>query len=75
MYDPIYIPGRAWQKDQSLRQHGRSAHGASVLAAATTGSKKNGKEGRRDDLGRGLHIHEKIKLRLDSGIIETTLDA
>ena len=27
---------------------------------------------RRDDLGRGLRIHEKIKLRLDSGIIETT---
>ncbi len=28
--------------------------------------------GRRDELGRGIHIHEKIKLRLDTGIIETT---
>ncbi len=25
-----------------------------------------------DDLGRGLRLHEKIKLRLESGIIETT---
>ncbi|MEN9343274.1 MAG: DNA-directed polymerase subunit beta [Chlamydiota bacterium] len=27
---------------------------------------------RRDELGRGLRLHEKIKLKLDSGIIETT---
>ncbi len=27
---------------------------------------------RRDDLGRGLHIHERIRLRLPAGIIETT---
>ena len=32
----------------------------------------NGKEGRCDDLGRGIRLHEKIKLKLDSGIIETT---
>lgn len=27
---------------------------------------------RVDDFGRGLHVHERIKLRLDEGIIETT---
>jgi len=28
--------------------------------------------GRVDDLGRGLHIHEKIKVLIDGGIVETT---
>lgn len=30
------------------------------------------KSGRRDMTGRGLHIHEKIKVRIDGSIIETT---
>lgn len=29
-------------------------------------------EHRRDDLGRGMYIHEKIKVKLERGIIETT---
>jgi DNA-directed RNA polymerase subunit beta' len=29
-------------------------------------------EGRRDDIGRGIHVHERIKVLIDGGIIETT---
>src|SRR5580692_2431603 len=52
-------------------------HMDEVLTALTAGGSYNwselaGKEGRRDDLGRGIRLHEKIKLRLESGIIETT---
>jgi DNA-directed RNA polymerase beta subunit/DNA-directed RNA polymerase beta' subunit len=32
----------------------------------------NIQKGRFDQTGRGIHVHEKIKLRLESGIIETT---
>lgn len=50
-----------------------------VLLALSAGGSYNwfepgaGEEGkRRDELGRGLPIHEKIKLKLPTGIIETT---
>ena len=43
-----------------------------VLEASTGEEEDKGKEGRCDDFGLGLHIHEKIKLRLESGVIETT---
>lgn len=33
---------------------------------------QRGKEGRCDDLGQGIRLHEKIRLKLESGIIETT---
>ncbi|MCI0382564.1 MAG: DNA-directed RNA polymerase subunit beta' [Chlamydiae bacterium] len=74
MYDPIYIP----------EEHGKKTKVFSsmeeVLLAMSGGGSYNWfeedemfKEGRRrDELGRGLHIHEKIKLKLESGIIDTT---
>ena len=72
MHDPIYFP----------EDHGRKVKvfGSSeeVLHALFGGLSYNwfddvsDKEGRCDDLGRGIHIHEKIKLRLDKGIVETT---
>ncbi len=47
-----------------------------VLMALHSGGSFNWFEGeqkgRRDELGRGLRLHEKIRLKLDSGIIETT---
>jgi len=72
MHDPIYIPE---DYGKQTRLFGSSEE--VLLALAAGGSfnwheKEMPTEGRRDDLGRGLHIHETIKLRLDSGIIETT---
>jgi DNA-directed RNA polymerase subunit beta' len=72
MLDPLYI----------AEEHGKKTkifgNIEEVLLAMTAGGSYNWfedeekKQTRRDQLGRGLRIHEKIKLRLDSGIIETT---
>jgi len=48
-----------------------------LLAFSASGSYnwfdvKEAKTVRKDDLGRGLHIHERIKVLIDGGIIETT---
>ena len=46
------------------------------MAVHSSGSynwyEKTEQTGRHDHLGRGLHIHEKIKVMIDGGIIETT---
>lgn len=71
MHDPIYFP----------EDHGKQTKvfGSSeeVLHALFGGDSYNWhgnkeKDVRFDNFGRGLHIHEKIKVRLESGIIETT---
>ena len=72
MHDPLYIP----------EDHGKKTKAFSstqeVLTALCAGGSYNwdheeAKEGeRRDELGRGLHIHEQIKLRLEEGMITTT---
>jgi DNA-directed RNA polymerase subunit beta' len=75
MHDPLYNPEDHGKK---MKIFGNKEE---VLTALYAGASFNGfdhphsKEpitGRRDELGRGIHIHEKIKLRLDTGIIETT---
>lgn len=71
MYDPLYIPE---EHGQTTKIFGNPEE---VLLALSSGGSYNRFEGskaeeRKDDLGRGLRIHEKIKLRLESGIIETT---
>ncbi len=71
MLDPIYIPEEHGKKTKTFRNM------EEVLTAMTASGSYNwaedaGKPGRRDDYGRGLRLHEKIKLRLDHGIIETT---
>lgn len=71
MLDPIYNP----------KEHGKQTklfkNADEVLTALSAGgsynwSENKGVEGRVDDLGRGIRLHEKIKLKLESGIIETT---
>lgn len=72
MHDPLYHP----------EEHGKKikifCNQEEVLTALYAGvsfnrfEQNDDQEKRQDDLGRGLHIHEKIKLRLDTGIIETT---
>ena len=71
MLDPIYIPEEHGNKIKAFQQHGRSAHGTHS-GGSYNWYENGGKEGRRDDLGRGIRLHEKIKLKLESGIIETT---
>ncbi len=75
MHDPLYNPEDHGKK---MKIFGNKEE---VLMALYAGGSfnwfehshnKESTSGRRDELGRGIHIHEKIKLRLDSGIIETT---
>ncbi len=73
MYDPLYIPEEHGQKTKVF------GNTQEVLLAMNSGGSFNwfeaeGKvpDGRRDEIGRGIRLHEKIKLRLDIGIIETT---
>ncbi|NGX46968.1 MAG: DNA-directed RNA polymerase subunit beta' [Chlamydiae bacterium] len=71
MHDPIYIP-----EDHGKKTKIFSDPDEVLLAMQAAGSfnwDEEIEEGkRRDDLGRGLHIHEKIKLKLPEGIITTT---
>ncbi|MCI5051874.1 MAG: DNA-directed RNA polymerase subunit beta' [Simkaniaceae bacterium] len=72
MHDPIIFPEDEGRKTRVF------ANEAEVLSALYAGGSYNWdrpdlKEGERiDDCGRGIHIHEQIKLRLEEGIIETT---
>jgi DNA-directed RNA polymerase subunit beta' len=70
MHDPVYIPEEHGKKTKIFRD------AEEVLLALYAGGSYNWfeekQEERRDELGRGLRIHERIKLKLDSGIIETT---
>ncbi len=72
MHDPIYDPETKGRKIKIFRDSEEV-----LLALGCAGGSYNWFDGeeenkRSDDLGRGLHIHERIKLRLESGIIETT---
>jgi len=70
MLDPLYIPENYGFKTKIFRDMDE------VLMAMNAGGSWNWEEtsegARRDFLGRGLRIHEKIKLQLPDGIIETT---
>ncbi len=73
MYDPLYFPEEHGKKTKVFK------NSEEVLLALSAGDSYNlfegdegTREGRRDDLGRGLRLHEKIKLKLETGIIETT---
>ncbi len=71
MLDPIYVAEDHGKKTKLFKNMDE------VLTALSSGGSYNwyenaGKDGRRDDLGRGLRLHEKIRLKLESGIIETT---
>ncbi len=72
MYDPLFSPEEHDKKTKTFRNSDEV-----LLALSSAGShnwfdEKQVEGARRDQLGRGLHVHEKIKLRLESGIIETT---
>lgn len=72
MHDPIYIQEEHGKKTKIFKDSNE------VLLAMTAGGSYNWFEGREKEtervehFGRGLRIHEKIKLRTENGIIETT---
>ncbi len=73
MHDPVIFPDKAGRK---VKVFGSPQE--VLMALYSSGSynwfekpEDNGSE-RRDHLGRGLHIHEKIKVLIEGGIIETT---
>lgn len=70
MLDPLYVPEDHGYKTKIFKDADE------VLMAMNAAGSWNWNEtiegNRRDFLGRGLRIHEKIKLKLDVGIIETT---
>jgi DNA-directed RNA polymerase subunit beta' len=69
MLDPLYNPEDYNGKLKVFRDMDE------VLLALNAGGSWNWAEqegGRRDFLGRGIRMHEKIKLRLPEGMIETT---
>jgi DNA-directed RNA polymerase subunit beta' len=74
MYDPLYIPEDNGGKTKTFKDEQEV-----LLALSASGNYKKidapknpGESVRYDDLGRGLHIHELIRLRLGESIIETT---
>src|SRR3989338_4258817 len=72
MHDPVIHPDKA---DRPIKVF---CSPEEVLMALHSGGsynwheEKDQKPGRRDHLGRGMPIHEKIRVLIDGGIIETT---
>ncbi|MDE3055310.1 MAG: DNA-directed RNA polymerase subunit beta' [Verrucomicrobiota bacterium] len=71
MHDPIVLPGKEKERVKIFANPEEA-----LLALHASGSynwNEPSESGARvDHLGRGLHIHEKIKVRIDGGIVETT---
>lgn len=74
MHDPVVFPEKQGNKIKIY------ANPEEVLMALHSsgsynwfeGKKGDKTEARRDHFGRGLHIHEKIKVLIEGGIVETT---
>ena len=71
MHDPVVFPAKAHKKIKVF-----SSPEEVLMALYSSGSynwfEEEDNEGRRDNCGRGIHIHEKIKVLIEGGIIETT---
>ncbi|MCB1106714.1 MAG: DNA-directed RNA polymerase subunit beta' [Chlamydiia bacterium] len=72
MHDPIYFPEKHGKKTKVFASAEEVLHALYGSGSYNWYAEDREKEGRYDDYGLGLHIHEKIKVRLDSGLIETT---
>lgn len=72
MHDPLYIPEKEGKKVKVFKDQSEVLLALSAAQSFNWFEKKEKDEIRRNNTGRGLHIHEKIKLRLQDGIIETT---
>ncbi len=67
MADPIYFP-----EDHGKKTKVFGGSDEVLLALAAADGMVKFENDRRDQMGRGLHVHEKIKVRVDNQIIETT---
>jgi len=72
MHDPVFFPEKEGRKQKVFCNTQEV-----LMALYSSGSynwyeKSTEKDKRRDHLGRGLSIHEKIKVMIEGGIIETT---
>jgi len=71
MHDPVYYPHK---EGKPIKMFGSPEE--VLMAIHSSGSynwyRSDANKGRRDHLGLGLEIHEKIKVLIDGGIIETT---
>lgn len=72
MHDPIYIAEDHGRKTRTFGSRNEVLHAFHGSGSYNWLEGKSQEGKRRDDFGSGLHIHEKIRLRLDSGIVETT---
>ena len=69
MHDPVINIG----EDDKIKAFSCEDEVLSALSAGGSYTWYEGKDlKRRDHLGRGMHLHEKIKLRIEGAIIETT---
>ncbi len=73
MHDPVVLPGKEDSKIKTFRGTEEV-----LMAMYSSGSHnwyskdEQSPDGRRDHYGRGMYIHEKIKVLIDGGIVETT---
>jgi DNA-directed RNA polymerase subunit beta' len=71
MHDPVLMPGKESAPIKTFRNSEEV-----LMALYSSGSFNwyaNSPDGaRQDHLGRGIHVHEKIKVLIDEGLIETT---
>jgi DNA-directed RNA polymerase subunit beta' len=82
MYDPLYIPEEHGKKTKyfrdteevllSLQASGSFNWYDSAAVTAAAAKNQQLQEHRVDTTGRGLRLHERIRLRTENGIIETT---
>lgn len=72
MLDPLYDPEQFGKKVKIFRDMEEVLIALGSAEQFVLPSEQEERPGERIQSGRGLHIHERIKLRLPSGIIETT---
>lgn len=72
MHDPLYIPEEHGKKTQVFRNTDEVLLALYASGSFNWAEDRTQKQGRIDSYSRGLRLHEKIKLRTDHGIIETT---
>jgi DNA-directed RNA polymerase subunit beta' len=72
MHDPILTAEEEGRKTKVFLSPDEVLTYLSATGSYNWHHSKTKEDKRRDQIGRGLHIHEKIKVRVEGGVIETT---